>query len=69
LRAALADAASLAAIIADEFRASYRGERRDVYIGTLARYVADLGGSLEEKPDGGLTAAFEGRRISVRFSG
>jgi hypothetical protein len=49
--AALRDAASLGAMVATEFGATYWGADRAVYIATLAAYVA----------------AFGGRWIAVRF--
>jgi hypothetical protein len=67
IRAALRDAASLAAMVATEFRATYWGAERAVYVTTLAEYVADLGGRLEEADTIDLVADFGGRRISVRF--
>jgi len=52
--------------VADEFQATYRGSERAEYLRVLAASVADLGGSLET---GGsvLAAAFENRRIAIRF--
>jgi len=67
VHAALRDAALLFAIVADELRASYRGARREVYRETLAAYVADLGGVLEETPDRNLVARVHGRAIAIRF--
>ncbi len=67
VHAALRDAATLFAIVSDELRASYRGGRRDVYRATLAAYVADLGGVLEETADHGLVARVQGRSIAIRF--
>ena len=67
IRAALRDAASLAAMVATEFRASYWGAERAVYVATLAEYVTDLGGRLEEAGARDLVADFGERRISVRF--
>jgi hypothetical protein len=66
--AALRDAATLAEMVATEFRASYLGAERSVYVATLAAYVIDLGGQLEEVGAKELVADFGGRRITVRFS-
>ena len=67
IRAALRDASTLAAMVASEFRASYWGAERAVYLATLAAYVTDLGGHLEEAGPKDLVADFGGRRITVRF--
>jgi hypothetical protein len=67
IRAALHDAAILAAMVATEFRASYWGAERSVYVATLAGHVTDLGGHLEEAGGGGLVATFDERQITVRF--
>jgi hypothetical protein len=65
--AALRDAATLAEMVATEFRASYWGAERAVYVATLAEYVTDLGGRLEEAGTRDLVADFGGRRITVQF--
>ena len=66
IRAALRDASTLAAMVVTELSASYWGAERSVYVATLAAYVADLGGRLEEAgPD--LVADFGGRRITIRL--
>jgi hypothetical protein len=65
--AALRDAATLAAMVASEFRATYWGAERAVYVATLGEYVTDLGGRLEEAGARDLVADFGERRISVRF--
>jgi hypothetical protein len=67
IRAALPDASTLAAMVVTEFQASYWGAERAVYVATLAAYVTDLGGRLEEAGTGDLVAEFGGRRITVRF--
>ena len=67
IRAALNDAATLAGMVATEFRASYWGAERAVYVATLAEYVTDLGGRPEEAGARDLVADFGERRISVRF--
>ena len=67
IQAALRDAATLAAMVVTEFRASYWGAERGVYVATLAAYVTDLGGRLEEAGTRDLVADFDGRRITVRF--
>jgi hypothetical protein len=67
IRAALRDAATVATMVATEFSASYRGAERAVYVATLAEYVTDLGGRLEEVGTRDLVADFGGRRITVRF--
>jgi len=67
IRAALRDAATLAAMVVTEFRASYWGAERTVYVTTLAAYVTDLGGHLEEVGTRDLVADFGERRITVRF--
>ena len=67
IRAALRDVAALAAIVAGEFYATYVGAERSVYVATLAAYVTDLGGRLEETGTRDLVADFGGRRITVRF--
>jgi hypothetical protein len=65
--AALRDAATLAEMVVTEFTASYWGAERAVYVVTLAEYVTDLGGHLEEVGTRDLVADFGGRRITVRF--
>jgi hypothetical protein len=67
IRAALRDAATLAAMVATEFSASYWSAERGTYVATLAAYVVDLGGHLEEAGTRDLVADFGGRRITVRF--
>ena len=67
IKAALRDAASLATMVATEIRATYWGTDRSVYVATLAAYVTDLGGRLEEAGTKDLVADFGGRRITVRF--
>ena len=67
IRAALRDASSLAAMVATEFGATYWGAERAVYVATLAEYVTDLGGRLEEAGTRALVADFAGRRITFRF--
>ena len=67
IKAALRDAASLATMVATEIRATYWGTDRSVYVATLAAYVTDLGGRLEEAGTRDLVADFDGRRITVRF--
>jgi hypothetical protein len=66
IRAALRDAAVLAGILGDEFQATYDGPERSEYVRVLAANVADLGGSLETEGSG-WSAAFEDRRIAIRF--
>jgi hypothetical protein len=65
--AALRDASTLAEMVATEFTASYWGPERTLYVATLATYVTDLGGHLEEVGTRDLVADFGGRRITVRF--
>ena len=67
IRAALRDVASLAAIVAGEFDATYVGPDRARYLHVLGDYLADLGGRLEEGPSGPVVAV-DGRRIVIRFS-
>ena len=67
IRAALRDASTLAAMVVTELTASYWGAERSVYIATLAAYVVDLGGHLEEAGTRDLVADSAGRRITVRF--
>jgi hypothetical protein len=67
IRAALRDASTLAAMVVTEFQASYWGAERAVYVATLAAYVTDLGGRLDEAGPKDLVADFGGRRITVRF--
>jgi hypothetical protein len=67
IRAALRDAATLAAMVVTELRASYWGDERAVYVATLAEYVSDLGGRLEEAGTRELVADFGERRITIRF--
>jgi hypothetical protein len=67
IRAALRDASTLAAMVVTELTASYWGAERSVYIATLAAYVVDLGGHLEEAGTRDLVADFGARRITVRF--
>ena len=67
IRAALRDAATMAAMVATELTASYWGVERAIYVATLAAYVVDLGGHLEEAGTRDLVADFGERRITVRF--
>ena len=67
IRAALRDASTLAAMVVTEFAASYWGDERAVYVATLAEYVSDLGGRLEEAGTRELVADFGERRITIRF--
>jgi hypothetical protein len=67
IRAALQDASTLAGMVVTEFRASYWGAERAVYVATLAAYVTDLGGHLEDAGARDLVADFGERRITVRF--
>ncbi len=67
IHAALRDAASLFAMVSDEFRASYRGARRDVYVRTLAGYLVDVGGTLEEAADSRFVARIGARTIVLTF--
>lgn len=67
IRAGLHDARILAGMVETEVRSAYRGARRDVYVETLARWVADLGGALSEAGDGTLRARFRDREIVIRF--
>jgi hypothetical protein len=66
IRAAQHDAAVLAGILEDEFQASYRGPERSEYVRVLAVIVSGLGGSLEVGASG-VSAAFDDRRIAIRF--
>jgi hypothetical protein len=68
IRAALRDASTICAMVADEVQATYRGQRRDVYVHTLAAYITDLGGSLEETNGRDLVVRVGSRRITLRFS-
>jgi hypothetical protein len=54
-------------MVATEFQASYWGAERSVYLATLASYVTDLGGHLEEAGPRDLVADFGGRRITARL--
>jgi len=54
-------------MVEDEIRAAYHGDRRDVYVRTLATYLADLGGRLDQGPDTDLVAHIGTRRIRLRF--
>jgi hypothetical protein len=67
IRAALRDASTLAAMVVTEFKASYWGAERSVYVATLAAYVVDLGGHLAEVGTRDLVADFGGRRITIRL--
>jgi hypothetical protein len=67
IRAALHDASRICAMVANEIPMSYRGGLRDVYERTLAAYIADLGGSLEEGEGRDLVAHLGQRRITLRF--
>jgi len=66
IRAALRDVAALAAIVAGEFDATYVGPDRARYLHVLGDYLADLGGRLEDGPNGPVVAV-DGRRIVIRF--
>ena len=66
VRAALHDAAALAAMAADEFTSTYAGGRQHEYLTVLESYVSDFAGRIEA--DGkAVYAVFGERRISVRF--
>ena len=65
-KAALNDAAALASIAADEIQASYAGPDRTTYLRTLGRWLADLGGVIEDG-QAGTAAKFGSRRIAIRF--
>jgi hypothetical protein len=65
--AALRDASTLAAMVVTELTASYWGAERGIYVATLAAYVVDLGGRLEEAGPRDLVADFGGRRITIRL--
>ncbi len=67
IRAAPRDASTICGMVADEVQGTYRGNRRDVYVRTLAAYNADLGGSLEEGEGRNLVARVGERRITLRF--
>jgi hypothetical protein len=54
-------------MVVTEFRASYWGTERAVYVATLAAYVTDLGGRLDEAGPKDLVADFGGRRITIRL--
>ena len=66
LRAALQDASTLAAMVSDELRATYHGPQRDVYLRTLAGYVADLDGRVTRQGSE-VVLVFAARRIALRF--
>jgi hypothetical protein len=66
VRAALRDAALLASFVENRLQASYRGPERAEYVRVLGGFVADLGGTLEERPTE-LVALIGGRRIAVAF--
>jgi hypothetical protein len=68
IRAALRDAATLAAMVADEVTGSYRGTERALYAETLGTYLAHLGGALVGQEDDAVIVAFGGRRITVRLA-
>jgi hypothetical protein len=54
-------------MVADEVQGTYRGNRRDVYVRTLAAHIADLSGSLEKGEGRDLVAHLDQRRITLRF--
>jgi hypothetical protein len=54
-------------MVLTEFTASYWGGERGTYVATLATYVTDLGGRLEEAGTTDLVADFGGRRITIRL--
>ncbi len=66
IRAALHDAATLVELANDEFTTTYAGLARSDYLRVFAASVADVGGRLEEDPDG-FRAAFGERLIRIRF--
>ncbi len=66
IRAALRDSAALASILAGDFFASYDGPQRAEYLRVLRDNVTDLGGWLVDEPTGAV-AAFDGRKIAIRF--
>jgi hypothetical protein len=65
-RAAMLDAATIAGLMAGEFQATYGGPDRRAYLALLGRWLADLGGIVEDGP-AGASATFEGRRIAIHF--
>jgi hypothetical protein len=67
VRAALDDAATLGATLADEYRATYQGADRALYLSMLATWIADIGAALEDGP-GGPIACFADRRIVISFT-
>ncbi len=62
------DAAALAAMVADEFQATYAGPDRRAYLDRLGTWLADLGGVVQDGLTGPL-AAFGGRPIAIRIRG
>jgi hypothetical protein len=66
IKAAMYDSAVLAALLEDEFRATYIGPERSEYLRVLGGIVSGLGGSLESTPSGA-SVAYAGRRIAIRF--
>ncbi|TMF40173.1 MAG: hypothetical protein E6I26_03410 [Chloroflexi bacterium] len=66
IRAAHHDAAVLAGILTDEFRATYPGPERAEYLRVLASIVADLGGALDTRGSR-VAVVFDNRRITIRF--
>ena len=65
-RAALNDAAVIAAMTEPEIRASYYGAEREEYTRVLREWLSGLGGTLEDG-DGRLLVRLRGREIAVRF--
>jgi hypothetical protein len=65
-RAALNDAAVIAAMTEPEIRASYYGTERAEYTRVLAEWLSGLDGTIEDGGDR-LVVRLRGREIAVRF--
>jgi hypothetical protein len=62
-RSAMNDAAAIAAMLADEYEATYQGPDREAYLAALATWLGDLEGRVIDGP----AVQFPTRRIAIRF--
>ena len=66
VKAAMRDAVMLGSILEGEFRSSYIGADKAAYLVALRSWLGDFGVVIEDG-DAGPVAAFDDRRIAIRF--
>jgi hypothetical protein len=66
VKAAMRDAVMLGSILEGEFRSSYDGPNKAAYLAALGSWLGDLGVVIEDG-EAGPVAAFDDRRIAIRF--